>query len=52
MRSLGLLRNMTFFFFVKKRTAILKAFKEDDFQRLSGTSLPKNAVPVSYNSFE
>jgi len=38
---------MSIFFFLKKRTAILKALKEDDFQRLGGSSSPKSAAPVS-----
>lgn len=42
---LGLLIYVNFFFSSKKRTVILKAFKEDDFQSLG-------AAPLSYNSFE
>lgn len=51
MRLLGLLSYIKFFF-LKKRTAILKAFKEDDFQRLGGSPSLKSAAHVSYNSFE
>lgn len=52
MRLLGLLSYVYFFFSLKKKTAILKAFKEGDFQRLGGSSSSKSAAPVSYNSFE
>lgn len=49
---LGLLIYVNFFFSSKKRTVILKAFKEDDFQSLGGWSSPTSAAPLSYNSFE
>lgn len=55
MRLLGLLSYITFFFFffiIQKRKAILKAFKEDEFQRLGGSSSPKSATPLTYNFFE
>lgn len=43
---------MSFFFFFLKKRAILKAFKEDDVQRLGGSSSPESVAPVSYSTFE